>query len=146
MAVSLFQSVTDATVLGLLFRLLDVPRRFHGQTRDDWARVLDQAAGVGLLSPLGGGMYGIHPALPAYLAEQWRLEEPEDYDDQRAETLAALLDAYATLGNWLLQQIRGGDSAVAFTVIDHHAGFWAPCWDTPWNAECGTRPSRSPNH
>ncbi len=118
-AVSLFQSVTDATVLGLLSRHPDVPRRFHGPTAQDWARALEQAAGAGLLSPVGGGMYGIHPALPAYLAEQWRQEEPEDYDHQRATTQAALLDAYASCGDWLQQQIHGGDSATAFTVIDH---------------------------
>ncbi|MGH3693749.1 MAG: tetratricopeptide repeat protein [Pseudonocardiaceae bacterium] len=118
-AVSLFQSVTDATMLGLLSELPDVPRRFHGHTAQDWGRVLEQAAAVGLLSPVGRGMYGIHPALPAYLGEQWRRDEPEDYAHQRAVTQAALLGAYAILGNWLLQQIHGGDSATAFAVIDH---------------------------
>ncbi|MGH3822348.1 MAG: tetratricopeptide repeat protein [Pseudonocardiaceae bacterium] len=118
-ALSLFQNVTDLNVLSLLSERPEVPQRFHGQTVDDWVRALEQAAGVGLLSPVGGGMYGIHPALPAYLAEQWRREAPEDYDHQRATTQTALLDAYAILGDWLGQQIHGGDSATAFAVIDH---------------------------
>ncbi|MGH3934889.1 MAG: CHAT domain-containing protein [Pseudonocardiaceae bacterium] len=118
-AVSLFQSVVDAPVLGLLSQRPDVLRRFHGHTVQDWRRVLEQAAAVGLLSPVGRGMYGIHPALPAYLAEQWQREEPQDYDHQRATTQAALLDAHAILGDWLTQQIHGGDSATAFAIIDH---------------------------
>ncbi len=118
-AVSLFQSVTDAYVLGLFSQRPDVPQRFRGRTAQDWAQALDHAAGVGLLSPLGRGMYGIHPALPAYLTAQWRREEPEDYDHQRTAAQAALLEAYASIGSWLFQQIHGGDSAVAFTVIDH---------------------------
>jgi tetratricopeptide (TPR) repeat protein len=116
---SLFQNVTELNALNPLSRNPGIPRRFRNQTRDDWERALEEAAGVGLLSPLGRSMYGIHPALPTYLAEQWRLEEPEDYDHQRSATQAALLDAYATIGDWLYQQIHGGDGALAFGVIDH---------------------------
>lgn len=118
-AVSLFQGVADINVLSLFSTLPDVPRRFRGCARADWAAVLDQAAGVGLLRPLGGGMYGIHPVLPAYLVEQWRLEERDDYhQQQRAAAEAALLDAYAVLGAWLAHQIETGDAAFAFAVLD----------------------------
>lgn len=55
------------------------------------------AAGVGLLTPLGADMYGIHPALPAYVAQQWRREEPDYYPQQRIAADAALLDAYAAV-------------------------------------------------
>src|SRR5262249_44192939 len=63
-ALSLFQNVTDLNVLSRL-QDLDVPQRFHGQTVDDWAQALDEAAGAELLSPVGNVMYRIHPALPA---------------------------------------------------------------------------------
>ena len=33
-------------------------------TKQDWVEALDDAARVGLLTGLGGGMYRIHPALP----------------------------------------------------------------------------------
>ncbi len=118
-AVSLFQGVAHVGVLGFFSQLPDIPERFDGCSTSDWTQVLDQAAGVGLLTPLGGGMYGIHPALPAYLASQWRHDEPDNYDQQRAAAEAALLDSCTALGDWLYQQIRGGDAAFAFTVIDH---------------------------
>ncbi|MGH4024171.1 MAG: tetratricopeptide repeat protein, partial [Pseudonocardiaceae bacterium] len=117
-AVSLFQGVADVDVLGAFSQVPDVPQRFHGHATADWAMALDQATSVGLLTRLGGGMYGIHPALPAYLAEQWRREGPDDYPQQRATANAALLDAYATLGDWLLQQIQTGDAAFAFQILD----------------------------
>ena len=66
-----------------------------GVSREAWGEVLDAAAGVGLLTRLGSGMYRIHPALPAYLAARWRTEEPEGYDGQRAAATRALLSAYA---------------------------------------------------
>jgi tetratricopeptide (TPR) repeat protein len=117
---SLFQDVADSYVLAKLSRHPDVPLRFQGHARTDWARALDEAAGVGLLNPLGGVLYGIHPALPGYFAERWRLEEPEDYDRQRAATRAALLDAYAVFAVEAQEQIHSGASAVAFAVISRH--------------------------
>jgi tetratricopeptide (TPR) repeat protein len=78
---------------------------------------LDAAAEAGLLTQLGGGMYLLHPALPAYLAAQWRTGEGAGYDDQRAAATLALLSAYATFGRWLLQQINSGDAGLAYTII-----------------------------
>ena len=80
---------------------MSVPKRFRGTSRETWADALDAAAGVGLLTRLGGGMYRIHPALPAYLAAWWRTEEAADYDGQRAAATRALLSAYAVFGDWL---------------------------------------------
>lgn len=116
--VSLFEGIADAQVLDMFSRVPEVPHRFSECTKKDWTVVLDQAAAVGLLSPLGVGMYGIHPALPAYLANQWRIEESEHYEKHRAAAQAALLVAHAALGDWLFQHIQSGDAAVAFRVID----------------------------
>lgn len=144
-ALSLFQSGTSVAVLGGLSESPDVPRRFHGHTAQDWARALEQAAAVGLFSPLGGGLYGIHPALPAYLAEQWQREEPENYDDQRAATQATLLDIYAVFGYVLWQQIHSDVSGFAFAVIDHHRRMLGSLLGYALDHSLWERPSRSLN-
>ncbi|HEY2765575.1 MAG TPA: hypothetical protein VGJ13_16425 [Pseudonocardiaceae bacterium] len=76
-----------------------------------------QAAGMGLLTPLGRDIYQIHPALPTYLHEQWRREDPDAGPQQRAAA-AVLLEAYAALGVWLYQQITSGDGTLAVMVLD----------------------------
>jgi tetratricopeptide (TPR) repeat protein len=116
-AVSLFHGVVDADVLSVFSGAAGVPDRFAGHSAQDWAAMLDRAAGVGLLSRLGAGMYRIHPALPAYLAAHWRRHDPDAYPSERAAGERALLDAYAHFSQWLGQQILAGDAALAFTVI-----------------------------
>ena len=116
-AVSLFHGVTDAVVLGALSQVPGVPEHFRGLAAEDWAGMLKRAAGVGLLSPLGAGMYRIHPALPAYLVSRWRGDEPSSYDTQRAACDQALLAAYAAFGNWLQREIDEGDAEHATAVI-----------------------------
>ena len=116
-AVCLFHGVADATMLALLSRVDGIPERFAGITREKWAAALDAAAEAGLLTALGGGMYRIHPALPAYLAALWRTREPAGYETQRAAATRALLTAHAALGEWLHQQITSGDAGLAYTII-----------------------------
>ena len=57
--------------------------------------MLDEAARMGLLTGLGGGMYRIHPVLPAYLAARWRAEEPADDETVRDAANVALAIVYA---------------------------------------------------
>jgi tetratricopeptide (TPR) repeat protein len=116
-AVSLFHGVADEDVLGAFSEVPDVPARFAAAAKEDWQRVLDEAAGVGLLTALGAGMYRIHPALPAYLADRWQQEEPSDYDAVREAGINALVTAYAALSGWLEQQIQSGNTGLAFTII-----------------------------
>jgi tetratricopeptide (TPR) repeat protein len=116
-AVCLFHGVADADVLATLSRVDGVPERFAGITRDRWAAALDAAARAGLLTALGGGMYRIHPALPAYLAALWRTQDPVGYETQRAAATRALLTAYAAFGVWLDRQVTSGDAGLAFTII-----------------------------
>ncbi len=78
-AVCLFHGVTDADVLGIFSQQPQAPRRFADTSAETWAHVLDRAVGVGLLTTLGSGMYGIHPALPSYLANHWRAEDPDTH-------------------------------------------------------------------
>jgi tetratricopeptide (TPR) repeat protein len=115
--VCLFHDTAVADVLGIFSAMESVPQRFLGVSTKTWAEVLHAAAWAGLLTGLGGGMYRIHPALPAYLAARWRTEEPEGYDGQRANATSALLSAYAALGDWLRRQIDSGDAGLAYAVI-----------------------------
>jgi tetratricopeptide (TPR) repeat protein len=119
-AVCLFQGVADEDVLVAFSAVPAVPASFAAASREDWRRVLEEAAGVGLLTSLGVGMYQIHPALPAYLAARWRQEEPEDHDALRDAATGTLVAAYADFGRWLKRQIESGDAGLAFTVIGLH--------------------------
>lgn len=116
-AVSLFHGVADADVLGAMSRAGAVPDRFAGVDEKRWDEVLDAAAEVGLLAPMGSGLYEIHPALPAYLAAAWRDESRDDYPEEAGAALVALLTAYAAFGEWLLIQILRGDAELAYALI-----------------------------
>ena len=114
---SLLHGVADIDVLAAFSSLEESPAQFQGLGRGEWERVLEQAAGLGLLSALGAGMYRIHPALPGYLAEQWRTAHTEDFEAQREQATRALLDAYAAFASWLDRQIDGGDARTAVALL-----------------------------
>jgi len=115
--VCLFHGVADADVLAAFSRAENVPGRFAGITREQWAAALDAAVRAGLLTARGSGMYRIHPALPAYLAALWRSQDQAGYDALRATATWALLVAYASFGDWLLQQIASSDAGFAYAMI-----------------------------
>jgi tetratricopeptide (TPR) repeat protein len=117
-AVSLFHGIVDVDVLTIMSTVGEVPARFAGIDRDGWAGALDAAANIGLLTSIGAGMYRIHPALPAYLAEQWHRDERDQYEGQRAQASRALLTAYAAFGEWLLNQMQTGDAGLALRLVE----------------------------
>ncbi|MEU8530065.1 MULTISPECIES: CHAT domain-containing tetratricopeptide repeat protein [Streptomyces] len=119
-ALSLLHGVADADVLGAFSSVADVPEPFRGHTPAVWQGVLDRAAEVGLLTPLGARMYRIHPALPAYLTAHWRSHALGAYADQRTAATRAMIDAYAAFGLWLTREINSGDAAIAMALIGHH--------------------------
>jgi hypothetical protein len=116
-ALSLCVGIADAHVLGAFSSDKNVPNRFREVDAHDWSSVLDGAAEVGLLTARGRGMYGIHPALPAYLAQQWHTEDPDSYPVDRAAAEHVLLTAYSELGTWLSQQIESRNAALAYEFI-----------------------------
>jgi tetratricopeptide (TPR) repeat protein len=118
--ICLFQGIADQGILEVFSKVPSVPARFAGAVKEDWRQVLEEAAEVGLLTPLGSGMYRIHPALPAYLAAQWRGDEPDGHNLMRETATGALVTAYAALGDWLLREIQSGDVGSAFAVIGLH--------------------------
>lgn len=62
-------------------------------------------------------MYRIHPALPAYLAALWRLRAGAGFSEEQDAARLASVRAHASLGEWLLQQMQGGDAATAMAVL-----------------------------
>ena len=116
-ALSLFTGIADEDVLMLFSAAEGVPGRFAGTSREQWTAVLEDAARVGLLSPVGGGMYRIHPALPGYLAAAWHAEDPGGYEEERQAAEQALRAACAAFSRWLTGQIASGDAALAYTLI-----------------------------
>ena len=116
-ALSLFTGVADEDVLMRFSAVEGVPGRFAGTSQQGWTAVLEDAARVGLLSPVGGGMYRIHPALPGYLAAAWYTANPGGYEKERQAAEQALRAARADFGDWLTGQIRSEDAAHAYTVI-----------------------------
>jgi tetratricopeptide (TPR) repeat protein len=115
---SLFEGVADEDVLSLLSRAKSVPARFAEVSKEDWSALLQRLAAIGVLTELHGGMYGLHPALPSYLAAEWRHLAGEGFATEQAATEQALLAAYAAFGDWLLRQVRGGSAQTAFALID----------------------------
>jgi tetratricopeptide (TPR) repeat protein len=116
-ALSLFTGIADADVLAVFSPATGMPGRFAGTGREEWTAVLEDAARVGLLSPIGGGMYRIHPALPGYLAAAWQTGNPGGYAEERQAAEQALRAACAAFSRWLTGQIESGDAALAYTLI-----------------------------
>jgi tetratricopeptide (TPR) repeat protein len=117
--VSLFHSVAHVVVLGLFSEQPQAPERFRGLDAPRWMKMLECAAGLGLLAPLGGGLFRLHPALPAYLAAQWRARVSGAYADERTTAIRALVTATADFGSWLDNQIGSGNAQLAFALLSH---------------------------
>jgi hypothetical protein len=105
---ALFEEAVDEDVLAIFSQVKEAPAVFASHSKQAWRETLETLAGVGLLTPLWGGMYALHPALPVYLVAHWRLRAGEGYEAERDAAPLALLQAYAAFGHWLYQQIQGG--------------------------------------
>jgi tetratricopeptide (TPR) repeat protein len=121
-AISLVQKVADQDVLAHFAEEALVPARFAGTPKAAWRDALNEAASVGLLSPMGNGMYRMHPALPAYLAAQWRAEEPAGYDQVVEAANRALTLSYVGLSKWLHDQIESQYAPGAYWLIEFQLG------------------------
>jgi tetratricopeptide (TPR) repeat protein len=117
-ALGLFEGVVDENVLGSFSAADGVPARYAEVGKEAWAALLHRLAAMGLLSRLGAGTYGLHPALPAWLMAAWRERAGARFAAERAAADHALLTAYARMGQWLDQQIRGGAAELAFGLLD----------------------------
>ena len=70
---ALFQGFVETPVLaGMCQRIEGAPELIRGLGVDDWARMLDAAAEIGLLRRHGVGHYTMHPALPWFFHDVLR--------------------------------------------------------------------------
>ena len=96
-----------------------VPARFAGIDKPAWAALLERLVAVGLLSALGGGMYRLHPALPAWLAADWRgrgRRRIRRRARRRRAGAAARLCRFGTLADQ--QFSSGGGAGMVLAVIE----------------------------
>ncbi|HEV2253432.1 MAG TPA: tetratricopeptide repeat protein [Streptosporangiaceae bacterium] len=87
--------------------------QLSGLTREAGIALLDRAAGVGLLTPLGSGYYAIHPALPWFLESLFASTYPRAGTDDPA---LAYTRCFSALGQDLLDRY-GKDQMAALSVL-----------------------------
>ncbi|MFE2108484.1 tetratricopeptide repeat protein [Kitasatospora sp. NPDC059463] len=116
-AVTLCHGTADATVLALLSRQPLAPERFRNRGTEDWQRLLERAAGLGLLTASHGTAFGVHPVVAAVLTARWRAAEPA-FAEQHAAAEQALLGAQVNFCLLLSRELLGGSSAFALTALD----------------------------
>lgn len=126
--VSLVQGVVDVDVLKIFSDSPGVPQRYRGRTQEDWDGTMKRGVAVGLLTVMGQGMYGIHPALHSYLryhhsvagvaAASGSSPVTEASSAEYEAAQVALLNAYAVFSEWLSYRIRQGDAALALRLVD----------------------------
>jgi tetratricopeptide (TPR) repeat protein len=118
LALALFEGVADEDVLAAFSAAEGVPARFAGMAKEGWSELLRRLSTIGVLTELGAGMYGLHPALPSYLIAEWRRVAGESFSAEHAAAEQGLLAAYAGFGRWLLQQIKGGSAETALALLE----------------------------
>ncbi|MER6360727.1 tetratricopeptide repeat protein [Kitasatospora sp. NPDC001527] len=115
-AVTLLDGTVDATVLALLSRQPEVPARFRDRGTEDWQRLLERAAGLGLLTAVQGGAFLVPPAIAAVLTARWRAEEP-GFAEEHAAAAQALLGAQVNFCLLLSRELSGGSAEFAMTAL-----------------------------
>ncbi len=78
----------------------DAVPELAGLTRDTAIALLDRAAAIGLLSPLGGGYYAIHPALPWYFTTLYAATYGQASDPAAQSAARAYTHTLAALGSY----------------------------------------------
>jgi tetratricopeptide (TPR) repeat protein len=110
----LFRDTVDADALRLIgdpgTAGQDAVPQLAALTRQDAVGLLDRAADIGLLTPLGGGYYTIHPALPWYFTTLFATAygSPGTPDADRAAR--AYTHVFAWLGNYYHDQYETGQA------------------------------------
>ncbi|MEU6298946.1 tetratricopeptide repeat protein [Streptomyces erythrochromogenes] len=122
-ASALCHAVIDADVLALL-SASSSSGRFHDTTPEEWTAALEEAVHAGLLVAHGGGIYRLHPALPAHFHDQWRAEaadEGNDFDTELHAARHSFIYAMTSLAVWAYTQIESGNAATGHAVAVLHA-------------------------
>ena len=103
----------------------DAVPQLTGLTRESAVALLDQAADIGLLSPLGGGYYTIHPALPWYFTALYTTTHGPPSHPAARQATRAYTHTLAALGREYHRQDAGGGDPVPVLGAEeanlHHA-------------------------
>jgi tetratricopeptide (TPR) repeat protein len=91
--VGLFQGFVDADVLMWMCGADDAPEVIRSLERDNWIRMLDAAAEIGLLRRVGEGYYSVHPALPWFFHDILR-QAFSDHLEHLERMFAAVYGSY----------------------------------------------------
>lgn len=118
---SLFHGSIDAHFLKIAFGAdSEAPIQFRSYDVESWEQLLDRALAVGLLSRLRSGGYRIHPALPAFVADQWAAGRPETFAQERRDAQRVAAETFSALGQFIREQIAEGNSQRALEIIEDH--------------------------
>jgi tetratricopeptide (TPR) repeat protein len=87
-----------------------------GLIRDTAIALLDRAAVIGLLTPLGGGYYAIHPALPWYFTTLYTAIYGEPGESAAQSATRAYAHALAALGRYYHREHESGVAGLIPTL------------------------------
>ena len=86
----------------------DAIPQLAGLTREATVALLDRAAAIGLLTPLGGGYYAIHPALPWYFTSLFAAAYGPPGTRAAQQAARAYTHTLARLGNYYYDEHETG--------------------------------------
>jgi tetratricopeptide (TPR) repeat protein len=118
-ALTLFDGVVDEHVLAIFSQCDGVLTRFAGVAKEAWAKILQRLSAVDLLTPIGGGMYRLHLAVPSYVVGAWQRMAGDGYVLEHPASERALMAAYGVFGDWLLRQIQSGLNEIAVALMHY---------------------------
>jgi tetratricopeptide (TPR) repeat protein len=115
---AIFQGFVDARVLTEISSA-DLPAPIRDLDVAEWTRNLDQAAGLGLLQRLDGGLYSVHPALPWFFHSV--LEEAFPHDIGAIES--AFSEFYGAYGLYLTDRFRSDGQVSIIRLAREESNF-----------------------
>jgi tetratricopeptide (TPR) repeat protein len=95
----------------------DAVPELAGLNREAGIALLDRAADIGLLAPLGGGYYQIHPALPWYFTTLFTTTYGQPGQPAAHRAARAYTKALGDLGGYYLEQAEAGRAAQFIPVL-----------------------------
>jgi tetratricopeptide (TPR) repeat protein len=120
-ALHLFRDTADADALRYMgdphVAGEDAVPELAGLDRDALSALLDRAAGIGLLTPLGGGYYQIHPALPWYFTTLYTTTYGQPDSPAAHRAARAYTKTIGELGNYYFNQAEEGHMAQVVVVV-----------------------------
>jgi hypothetical protein len=118
----LFRDTADAAALHYMGEPYvageDAVPELAALTEDAAVRLLDRAAGVGLLETLGGGYYRIHPALPWYFTTLFTTSYGPPGGPAAARAARGYTRAIGALGHYYHSRAEAGQATDVVPVVE----------------------------